>query len=435
MSHTFNPYSFLPVPPPQAREAHPIGIYTTYYHARSAAHPERTAYYEDPADRYTAPPPQRNWKRDHKRHESSEHHENSGRQHYHGHSWRKEERKPSYKHKQDGVYDLPSLHAQGNAGYAQDDGYAHAGNGYARDGNGYAGDNGYAQENVPENDDIYLARLNALRSFGRFILKTVGWFVKTLAFVLIMSFAVGCGAAAGVVLLMVGKPLVDWVAGGAVGSGSDTDYSVNTSMVSGDSTTSGVGLICTLPPLDVARAGAVAGAMAFLVPGLLFFLTEVTFAGSHLFVRPRRWAESLLRHVVFLNSPPPVYANDFARDERMDFVINAMMYVLATLAFAVGVGVWVVVLPPGLKSSSSSGLISSSSGLTSSSSGLISSSSGLGDDPSPGNAANEDEVTFASALETSLLGWAVIHVGFAGVLGLAMAVKSAPKWAMERVGV
>ena len=137
----------------------------------------------DPADRYSAPPPQRNWKRDHKRHESSEHHENSGRQHYHGHSWRKEERKPSYKHKQDGVYDLPSLYAQGN-GYAQDDGYAHAGNGYARDGNGfardgngYAGDNGYAQENVPEDDDIYLARLNALRSFGHFILKTVGWFV------------------------------------------------------------------------------------------------------------------------------------------------------------------------------------------------------------------------------------------------------------------
>ncbi|KAI4522000.1 hypothetical protein K525DRAFT_269316 [Schizophyllum commune Loenen D] len=406
MSHTFNPYSFLPVPPPQAREAHPIGIYTTYYHARSAAQPERTAYYGDPADRYTAPPPQRNWKRDHKRRESSEHHENSGHHHYHGHSWRKEERKPSYKHKQDGAYDLPSLHAQGN-GYAQDDGYA-------RDGNGYAHDNGYAQENVPEEDDIYLARLNALRSFGRFILKTVGWFVKTLAFVLIMSFAVGCGAAAGVVLLMVGKPLVDWVAGGAVGSGSDTDYSVNTSMVSGDSTTSGVGLICTLPPLDVARAGAVAGAMAFLVPGLLFFLTEVTFAGSNLFVRPRRWAESLLCHVAFRNSPPPVYANDFARDERMDFVINAMMYVLATLCFAVGVGVWVVVLPPGLKDNSSTG---------------------LGNDPSPGNAASEDEVTFASAIETSLLGWAVIHVGFAGVLGLAMAVKSVPKWAMERVGV
>ncbi|KAL1702109.1 hypothetical protein EV121DRAFT_293666 [Schizophyllum commune] len=434
MSYTFNPNSFFPVPPPQAREAHPIGIYTTYYHARSAAHPERTAYYGDPADRYTAPPPQRNWKRDHKRHESSEHHENSGRQHYHGHSWRKEERKPSYKHKQDGVYDLPALHAQGN-GCARDDGYARDGNGYARDGNGYARDNGYAQYHVPEGDDIYLARLNALRSLGRFIFKTIGWFVKTLAFVAIMSFAVGCGAAAGVVLLMVGKPLVDWGAGGAVGSASDTDYSVNTSMVSSDSTTSGVRPISTLPPLDVARAGAVAGAMAFLVPGLLFFLTEVTFAGSHLLVRPRRWAESLLRHVAFRNSSPPVYANDFARDERMDFVINAMIYVLATLAFAVGVGVLVVVLPPGLKSSSSSGLISSSSGLISSLSGLISSSSGLCNDPSPGNAASEDEVTFAGAIETSLIGWAVIHVGFAGALGLTMAVKLVPKWAMERVGM
>ncbi|KAL1758998.1 hypothetical protein FB107DRAFT_271516 [Schizophyllum commune] len=416
MSHAFNPNYFFPVPPPQAREAHPIGIYTTYYHARPAAHPERTAYYENPADRYTAPPPQRNWKRDHKRYESSEHHENSGRQHYHGHSWRKEERKPSYKHKQDGVYDLPALHAQGN-GYGQDDGYARDGNGYAGD-NGYAHDNGYAQENVPEGDDIYLARLNALRAFGRFILKTVGWFVNTLAFVAIMSFAVGCGAAAGVVLLMVGKPLVDWVAESAVDFlGDDFDAS----MVSGDSATSGVRLISTLPPLDVARAGAVAGAMAFLVPGLLFFLTEVTFAGSHLFVRPRRWVESILRHVAFRNSSPPVYANDFARDERMDFVINGIIYVLATLAFAVGVGVWVVVLPPGIKASSSSGLISSSSG--------------LGDGPSPGNAASEDEVTFASAIETSLLGWAVIHVGFAGVLGLAMAVKFVPKWAMERVGM
>ncbi|KAL1662985.1 hypothetical protein GGF50DRAFT_116465 [Schizophyllum commune] len=414
MSHTFNPNSFFPVPPPQAHEAHPIGIYTTYYHARSAAQPERAAYYEEPADRYTAPPPQRNWKRDHKRRESSEHHENSGHHHYHGHSWRKEERKPSYKHKQDGVYDLPSLQAQGN-GYAQDDGYARDGNGYARDGNGYADDNGNAQDDVPEEDDIYLARLNALRSFGRFILKTVGWFVKTLALVAIMSFAVGCGAAAGVVLLMVGKPLVDWVARGAVDSlGDDVGDAVYASMVSGDSVTSSVRFTSSLPPLHVARAGAVAGAMAFVVPGLLFFLTEVTFAGSHLFVRPRRWAESLLRHVAFRHSPPPVYANDFARDERMDSVINAMMYVLATLAFAVGVGVWVVVLPPGLKDNSSTG---------------------LGNDPSPGNAASEDEVTFASAIETSLLGWAVIHVGFAGVLGLAMAVKSVSKWAMERVGV
>ncbi|KAL1727925.1 hypothetical protein EV714DRAFT_275133 [Schizophyllum commune] len=440
-THTFNPYSFLPVPPPQAREAHPIGIYTTYYHAR-ASQPERTAFYKDPADRYTAPPPQRNWKRDHKRHESSEHHENSGHQHYHGHSWRKEERKPSYKHKQDGVYDLPALHAQGNGcarddGYARDgSGYARDGNGYARDGNGYAHDNGYAQDDVPEDDDIYLARLNALRAFGHFVIKTVGWFVKTLAFVLIMSFAVGCGAAAGVMLLMVGKPLVDWVAGGAVDSlGDDFGDAADSSMVSGDSTTFSVPFFSTLQPLDVARAGAVAGAMAFLVPGLLFFLTEVTFARSHLFVRPRRWVESLLRHVAFRNSPPPVYANDFARDERMDFVINAMMYVLATLAFAVGVGVWVVVLPPGLKSSSSSGLSSSSSGLISLSSGLINSSFGLGDDPSPGSPASEDEVTFASAIETSLLGWAVIHVGFAGVLGLAMAVKFVPKWAMERVGM
>ncbi|KAL1712584.1 hypothetical protein EV715DRAFT_296900 [Schizophyllum commune] len=163
MSYTFNPNSFFPVPPPQAREAHPIGIYTTYCHERSAAQPERTAYYQDPADRYTAPPPQRNWKRDHKRHESSEHHENSGHQHYHGHSWRKEERRPPKR--QDGVYYEASLHMQ---------------------------------EARPEDDDIYLARLNTLRSFGRFILKTVGWFVKTLAFVAIMSFAVGRGAAAGV---------------------------------------------------------------------------------------------------------------------------------------------------------------------------------------------------------------------------------------------
>ncbi|KAI5886449.1 uncharacterized protein SCHCODRAFT_02693223 [Schizophyllum commune H4-8] len=436
MSHTFNPNSFFPVPPPQAREAHPKGIHTTYYHAHSAAQPERTACYEDPADRYTAPPPHRNWKRDHKRHESSEHHESSGHHHYHGHSWRKDDRKPSYKHRQDGVYDLSSLHGQGN-GYTQDDGYTRDGNGYACDGNGYAcdrngfaGDNGHTQDNAPEDDDIYLARLNALRSFGRAILKTVGWllkfvgwFAKTIAFVAIMSFAVGCGAAVGVVLLMVGKPLVDWlgkpsvdwlaVSAVTVGSLSDSEDSVNFSEDSltdlKDSADFADDTRASLPPLHVARAGAVAGAMAFLVPGLLFFLTEVTFAGSHLFVKPRRLVERILRRLFFRHSPqgvfrhssPPVYANDFARDERMDFVINAAVYVLATLCFAVGVGVWVVILPPG-----------------------------LGDEKSPGledeKSLVEDEKPFFSAIQTSLLGWAVMHVGFAGVLGLTMAVKTVP---------
>ncbi|KAL1747175.1 hypothetical protein HDZ31DRAFT_61498 [Schizophyllum fasciatum] len=229
-------------------------------------------------------------------------------------------------------------------------------------------------------------RLNLRRGFSKVLFPMLAVFSS-------IAFVVGCGAAAGTTLLLVGRPLFDWV---RYGGGGDSG--------AGDSVFDEPRSLSPLRPLHVARAGAAGGVLACVVPCFLFFMTEVSFSGGPLHARRRRLFERLVRRVWGRGAARSI-RNDFARDAQVGRNLNVVIYLVVSLVFAACVGVWAFVL------------------------GMEGAGTGAGTGRERTVAA-----TMAEAVAAAMVGWAVLHVGCLGVVGVTVAAKWVPRRVMEGVG-
>ncbi|TRM58564.1 hypothetical protein BD626DRAFT_586175 [Schizophyllum amplum] len=203
-------------------------------------------------------------------------------------------------------------------------------------------------------------RPSAVHSFFK---KTGSVFLSLLS----MLLATGCAAGAGAVLMLVGKPLLDWV------TASDTSQTST----------------ATPParPAPVAQSGAVGGALAFLIPCGIFLINEVVAPRDLMFGPARRRFENFVLDRWGARAKIQVWAT---------IVADAAVYLLVSLFFAVGVGIWAGFLPLGMQ----------------------------------GTHVDDDSTiaqTVVDGLKSSLLGWAVLHVGLAVVVVLALLARFIPR--------